>query len=434
LNLRQDSSTWLLLGIVCLALVLRAGAAVWWHSRAPAGAGFFFADSESYWDLGNDLAAGRDYQYGPHDFRVFRMPGYPLLVAGVVSLTGPEMPHERKVFYVRLAGVVLGGASVAAVYVLGRVLCGTNVALIAAGIAAVYPEAIIASVFVLSEALFMPLMVVQLAAMAAAWGIVARRGYAMDALSGGLAGLATLTRPEWLIFLPGALLARRVIIHDRARSWFRDLAAVLALVVVMTPWWLRNYNATGYFVPTTLQLGASLYDGLNPQATGASNFAPVDAMASMERRWGKGAFEYRLNRLLRRQAIEYAQNRPAAAAKLSWAKFSRTWNVLPNEPALRSGPAMVVIAGTYVPVMLLALWGTWRPADIAPGGRRKLIVCWLPVLYIAALHLVFVGSLRYRGPAMLCLAVPAASAVAGLIWGSTNSNQNKDVRDSLSTG
>jgi hypothetical protein len=62
----------------------------------------------------------------------------------------------------------------------------------------------------------------------------------------------------------------------------------------------------------------------------------------------------------------------------------------------------------YVPVLGLGLVGVWR---FTHRGWPYLL-CLLPATYCAVLHVVFVGSVRYRQPAMLALTVLAAAAVA----------------------
>ncbi len=51
------------------------------------------------------------------------------------------------------------------------------------------------------------------------------------------------------------------------------LIFAVGLTAVMSPWWIRNAGIYGRFVPTALWMGASLYDGLNPRATGASDMS-----------------------------------------------------------------------------------------------------------------------------------------------------------------
>ena len=89
-------------------------------------------------------------------------------------------------------------------------------------------------------------------------------------LTGVIAAAATLVRPSWLLFLPFAIVCGMVR-GPRGRQVFLGALMLAGFIVVMLPWWVRNYRVTRHFVPTTLQVGASLYDGLNPHATGASD-------------------------------------------------------------------------------------------------------------------------------------------------------------------
>ncbi|NQU25868.1 MAG: glycosyltransferase family 39 protein, partial [Candidatus Nealsonbacteria bacterium] len=148
--------------LLAVALAVRWTAAEYWHARSAGE--FGFPDSESYWTLGRAIAQGRPYQVEPDGAEVFRTPGYPLLLAPLFLLGDDEPP----VMWGRGVSVVLGGLTVVAVWWLTRQLFDARAAMIAGVVAALYPEAIAASTFVLAEAPFCLLMLVQFALWTAA--------------------------------------------------------------------------------------------------------------------------------------------------------------------------------------------------------------------------------------------------------------------------
>jgi hypothetical protein len=197
---------------------------------------------------------------------------------------------------------------------------------------------------------------------------------------------------------------------------------LVGLVEVMFPWWIRNMEVTGHFVPTTLQVGASLYDGLNPHASGGSNmdFVPgfvadeqkAAIMPGKNRTWEP--LEVRMDRRFRQEAIAWAWEHPGEALRLAGVKFLRMWNVWPNEPRLSRWPARLAVVFTYTPMLIFAIIGAWRTM----GRGWPYILCWLPAVYLTGLHVVFVSSIRYREPAMLALLVLAAGGILGTTgWG-----------------
>jgi len=407
--------------VLTLALGVRVGAAVWWQCRV--GDTFFFGDSESYWFLGRAIAEGKPYEYGSPDARIFRAPGYPLVLAPLFVFGGADPP----ILWARWLGAALGTAAVGGVGWIAWRLFGARAAVAAALFAAIEPGAVAMSVMVLSEALFCPLMVLHLALwIAASWSPepaaaaqsdpARRQGLLRQGLlaagAGLAAGAATLTRPSWLLFAPAGVLASLAWSRGRARQGRIGAILLAAMAAAMAPWWIRNYGVVGRFVPTTLQVGASLYDGWNPRATGASDLSVVEPLARQERlRQASAAnelppYEYRLDRRLREEAIAWARENPGQALRLAAVKFLRVWNVWPNEPGLSAWPVRLAILLTYVPIVLLAAAGAAR--TLRRGWPYAL--CWLPAVYFTALHMVFVGSIRYRVPAMLMLAVLAGGA------------------------
>lgn len=405
--LTTNRACWL--AILSVAIALRLVAGVWWQSRLPADKKFYFGDSDSYWVLGRSIARGEPYQYGSAERQVLRTPGYPLLLAPLFAIGGDDPP----IMAARAWSALLGAVAVAVLGWWTTQLFDARAGLTAGCLAAVYPGAISMGAFVLSEAPFCPLMLLHLGLWGLAWRAdTSARMAALAAGAGLCGGAAALMRPSWLLFLPFALLVALLLDRFRSRQLLMGGAMAATLVLVMLPWWVRNAQVTGHFVPTALVVGASLYDGLNPEADGSSNMDFMPGFAALERSEPSGLpddnFEYRLDRRLRNAALDWAWAHPARVAQLALEKFWRIWNVWPNEPGLRSWPLRLVVVFTYGPLLVLSLIGAWRFS----AAGWPYVLAWLPAVYFTLLHVVFVGSIRYREPAMLAMLPLAAGVLA----------------------
>ncbi len=399
--------------VLCLAFGLRLAGAFYWQARF-AGEGFHFGDSEGYWVLARSIARGGPYEFGAGGARVFRTPGYPMLLAPLFLVFGDDPP----VMLARVQSAVFGTVAVLGVWLLARRLYGTPAANLAGLAAAVYPGLIALSVPILSEAAFCALLPFQLLLWTLAWQAATKGRSLLLGVSTGLVGASiTLIRPSWLLFMPFAILAGLVFGRQRTRHTLLAAAVMTGLVVGMTPWWIRNARVTGHFVPTTLQVGASLYDGWSPRATGASDMSYVPAFEEAERQAeAEGivntgdTFEYRLDRRMREAAMSWARQHPLEVLKLAAVKFARIWNIWPNEPAFSRPVVRVAVAVTYLPLLVLGLIGAY--GAIVRGWPY--VLCFLPAVYLTALHMVFIGSIRYREPAMMGLIVLAAGTLVSL--------------------
>src|SRR4051812_46784676 len=189
----RSRTWWLWATLLALALGVRLGSGVWWQARLPAGARFRFGDSETYWEMGKGLARGEPFQYGRA--RIFRTPGYPVLLAALFQVCGDgrDAAHEPSPLCGRALSAVLGTLAVGAAGVLARLLFGPRTALVAGLLTAFYPEAIALGTLVLSEAPFCPLMLLHLIAWTRAWQAPDSTSRVTWSTAAGIAaGLATL--------------------------------------------------------------------------------------------------------------------------------------------------------------------------------------------------------------------------------------------------
>jgi len=411
------SPLWLAIEAGLLLRILAANIVEWRVSRGGGTRVCLFPDAEYYWKLAQTIRDGALFQiveWGDIPHFALRTPGYPLFLAGCRMIAGDRPLGAR------LIQAGLGALTVWLVYRLTRTVFandhnagetnsgGERLALIAAGLAAVHPYFVFTSALLLSEAVFIPLMLVSLWGGAALWNRRdGEKGIAGPALVVGLAsGAAVLTRPSWVLFpllMLGAWFGFRWLAGRSLRPALgAGLIAAVGFVVVMGPWWVRNARLYGEFVPTALWMGASLYDGLNPNATGASDMRflgdpeiwPLDERGQ--------------NDELKRRALAFVRAEPGRALRLAIVKLGRYWSPWPNAEGLRS-PLVAIASGlVMIPLLSLIALGIWLRRDCPPAW----ILLAGPLLYFCCVHMIFASSMRYRTPAE----VPAMGlAAAGLV-------------------
>jgi len=371
-----------------------------------------FPDTVIYWQLARTIHTGARYEvveWGDIPHFALRTPGYPLILAACQALFG------EWTLAVRLVQASLGTASVYLVYLLTQQIVAMSepailgeaaaprywtVPLVAAAVAALNPYYIFMSCIILSEAVFEPLMLAALWGLAVLWvdpghstQTAGWRVLLVALASGATSGAAILVRPSWGLFVPAVLTIWVVAKARDRRGWAATgrnaLVCVLGVALVMGPWLVRNAQIYGRFVPTALWLGASLYDGLNTEATGASDMAylgnpdiwPLDEQ-------GQDAD-------LTRHAAAFAREQPWRVLELGVAKLGRYWSPWPNADGFSSPALAVISAVVELPIFALLALGAWdRRRD-----PRALVLLTGPVLYFCALHVVFASSMRYRIPA-----------------------------------
>lgn len=403
-------------GVLCavflLALGMRLAAVLAWE--AHFGPRFVFGDSESYWHLAQCLAKGQEYRYGEYG-AIFRTPGYPLFLAPLFWFF-----EQPPLWLARVGGAIVAAVGVIGVVVWARELFDRKVALVAGLGAALHPELILGSVPILSEALFVPVWTAHLGVLAFLFrrpGLTTRRWVYDGAwlIAGLLAGVATLIRPSSLLWILWVVAGLVFFLRRQAGFWRPCILLGCGFVAAMGPWWLRNYKLTGRWILTTTQVGASLYDGLNPRADGGSNMWFVPAAINQVKNSLPTAdsltVELELDRQLRQKALAWAGAHPKEVTHLALTKFRRFWNIVPNDPGFNRFPVNVIIALGSLLTFSLAAWGAVQfsryPAVV--------MICVLPAIYFTLLHLVFVSSLRYRLPAIPGLIVLGSAAVTRLL-------------------
>jgi 4-amino-4-deoxy-L-arabinose transferase-like glycosyltransferase len=309
----------------------------------------------------------------------------------------------------RLAGAVFGAGTIALIGLLGRRLAGERAGLIAAGLAAVYPTLVAADGALMSETLYGLLTA---ASLLAAYRLVDSPSLGRAALLGALVALTALTRGEALLLLPLVLIP----VIWRGRAWRRDgvraaLVALVAFLVVLTPWTARNWIVFNRPVAIATNSGTAVA-GANCAVT----YAGGDHLGGwyppcIKEHPGENEAQHHADAL--KDGVRYARHHAGRLPVVLAARFGRVWSVykpfaIPEGRSVRVQKLGVIMFFVLVPFALAGFVAL----------RRRGELTWIlaaPFIIVAVTALTTYGNLRFREPAEIALVVLAAAALDGLL-------------------
>jgi 4-amino-4-deoxy-L-arabinose transferase-like glycosyltransferase len=329
-------------------------------------------------------------------------PLYPLVLAGPAELGLDGQLLQR------LTGTLFGAGTIVVIALIARRLAGASAGLIAAGLAAVYPILVTADGALMSESLYGLLVGLSLLAayrLVDRGRLADRGGLGLAALLGALVGLAALTRGEALLLLPLVLVP----VVRRPGGLRAGAVACVAMVVVLTPWTVRNLVVFDRPVLISTNAGA-VVAGANCAGTYyGSNIGGWDLSCTLpypeENEAGETAKQLR-------DGFDYASDHLTRLPVVAAARLARGWSLF--QPWQANAGRSSVVQGIGV-VMF------WLLLPLAVYGlvtlRRRSAPTWLIVVPIVMVSITMVtsyGYLRFRQPAEISLVVLAAVALEAL--------------------
>jgi 4-amino-4-deoxy-L-arabinose transferase-like glycosyltransferase len=383
-------------------------------------------DAEYYHDAANLLADGEGFvhpSYWEDGRRVpgaDHPPGYQVVLA-VPSLLGFDSVRDHQLF-----SSVLGTVTVFLVGIAGRQVAGKRTGLIAAAIAAVYPNIWMNDAAVMSETLALLCGVLVVIAGYAAWQRPDATRFALVGLTIGLATLARAEAAMLVVLLAWPLAAWAIGLRGARQRVGLAAIATGASVLVVAPWVIPNLFR--FEEPTTLstQLGPTLDvancpDTYSGPALGSWSFAcaidtdreiKADPELAVADRSVIGNYHTD-------KALTYARDHTDRLPAVVAARFGRAWGLYvprsqlnfdrfaENRPRGFSevglGMYYVLAVGSIAGVVVLRRRGV-------PSFPLVALV-----ISVAITVVVFYGSTRFRAPAEPSLVILAAVAADALV-------------------
>ncbi len=398
-----------IVGAILLALTIRIVYIIATKDHGLAG-------DEFEYDLEAKLAADdgkwlhSTTPYNEVHASVWKAPGYPVFLSVLYTILGSDATRAIVAQVLIFTPITIG-----VTWLLGRHLFGVTAGVLAALVAAVYPNVWQYDVGLYSEVIATPLGIAMLLVVFSTKKLTWPR----VATVGVMLGVLLLIKPAAILWITGIAIVWWSLRGLRVgTAW---IAATLAIaLLVVAPYSIRNATLDGPWVPLSLQTAAGYgtfnddahFDGTHPWAWRPETKRDRDLFAQKRT---DGELYNELNKRTRAYIEKYPESLVKAFARNG---VQRTWDLRPlaqvnYELAFEGRTVAVADIGwlMYIVLGVMTLWALWR---LWRAKRRTLVLALLAVALAASAGYSTAGGTRYRQPFEPLIAVLAMSVVAPL--------------------
>lgn len=375
-NLRKDTK--ILFLIIGLGLIIRV-----FYVLIMAPNSIIFPDGIQYEEIAKNLLKGEGFSIGTglYPYQHNRAPAYPAFIAFIYLFFGTD------IVWIKIAQSLLSVLTILPIYGLGMMIFDRRVALTASIFMAIDPFFIFFTGLILGEILFMAFLSSSLFFLYIG---VKNNKYLFLSVGSFMMGAAILTRSSLLIF--PLFIAVWIMLEKRGgikRALSSCFLFVILVYMTLLPWVIRNYSVYHAMVPVTIGGGVTLYEGNNPLADGGPGY---DRMPDLD----TSLSPLERDNSYKAMAIRFINENLGKFVRLAVTKFKRFWNIIPNYEEYRSGKYILISLLSYVPILVFGIIGI----ILSLTRDKKVLFLLLPVIYYTGIHMIFLGSVRYRVPIM----------------------------------
>jgi len=348
-------------------------------------------DPKEYDTLGFILSQGKGYVNSLGEPTAFRPPIYPLFLGAIYYIAGHDL------IWVRLMQAILGAGICVLVYLIATTIFDKMIGSLSGYLCCCYPPLIVSTSQILTETLFIFLLLLGILL------VISRNSYVNLMISGFIFGLALLTRPFLIFFFP--FLFYWILLNNKYNSLKAMAILITSILLILSPWTLRNYYRLHSFVPLANLGGLALY---NSYVVPKKGFGFI-SLEGIDDEYYKIKDEPKRNKYLIRKSIEYIRENPIKAIALTKIKlllftypFDGYWY------PISFGSKYNVFWGIILWFSALGIAINLRDNDI-----NKKLIYFLFISFLIGI-MVFYGSPRFRLPVEPLLICFAASGVIRL--------------------